>query len=216
MVIAVPIALWGYILFISNRGRSGWVRYGILLAVAFLNTFLHRIGVGANHQTWLFLKRRAADAHGVAGNLHRAFRAGKDQTLALLSSINEVHAEGEVEPFSIVEQAKHDVESVAPVFPEAQSSGRHSAGRTICAGNEVGSAEQVNEEIARHSAAVGLPLPPLKEVLGIEWNRGGGPEETRPIAGFGRCIQGNCVVPRSHRRIAVPTRIHHVELPDRA
>src|SRR5215831_548149 len=76
-------------------------------------------------------------------------------------------------------------------------------------------AEQVHEEIAGDSRAVGLPLAPLEEMLGIEGDLRSVPEEAVPVAGLRRSIEGNRIAPRTHGGVAVPMRAHHVELPDR-
>ena len=70
------------------------------------------------------------------------------------------------------------------------------------AGDEVSAAEEVNEEVACDSAAVGLPFAPLEEVLGVPWNFGGGAEETWPVAGFGAGVERDGVVPGADGGVA--------------
>ena len=152
----------------------------------------------------------------VAGDLHGAFGAGEEEAFAFFAAVDEVDAEAEVEAFGIVEECQQDVGGVAAVFPEAQAAGGHGAGGAVGTGDEVGAAEEMDEEIAGHAAAVGLPFAPLEEVLGVPWDFGGGAEEARPVAGFGAGVGRNGVVPGADGGVAVPAGGDHVELADGA
>src|SRR5580693_5108911 len=70
------------------------------------------------------------------------------------------------------------------------------------------------EEVSSHAAAVGFPFAPLEEVLRVEGNFRRSSKKGRPVAGYGRSIQRNGIVPSAHRRIAIPMRGDHVELAD--
>ena len=122
----------------------------------------------------------------------------------------------EVEALGIVEQSQHHVGNVAAVFPVAQPAGGHAARGAVGAGDEMRAAEEVDEQVAGHAAAIGLPLAPLEEVLGVQGNLGRRAQEPRPVAGLRGRIEGNRVVPRAHRRVAVPVGLNHVELADGA
>src|ERR1700686_3833751 len=198
VIIAVAVALRSHIFVVFRRWRSGWVRQRILLPVAFQRAFLHGFREGINRVSWFLSKRRTAYADRVPGNFHGAFRAGKDQPLALLASIHEIDAQAKVEAFAIVKEAEHDVGSVSPVFPETQPSRCHCSRGTVCPRNEVGAAEQVHEKVSSHAASVGFPLAPLEKVFGVKGNAGSSSQEARPIAGFRRSIWRNGIVPRAH------------------
>ena len=121
----------------------------------------------------------------LAGYLHGAFGAGEEEPFALLAAVDEVDAQTEVEALRIVEEREQDVGDVAAVLPEAEAAGSHGAGWAHGAGDEVSSAEEMDEEIAGDAAAVVLPFAPLEKVLGIPGNLGSGAEEARPVAGLG-------------------------------
>src|SRR5581483_3281952 len=137
----------------------------VLHVIRVAQLLLHGLAVGADHEARFLLARSAADAHEVASDLHGAFRAGEDQAFALISAIDEVHAECEVKSLRIVEQPEHHVVGIAAIFPEAKTSGCHGASRSGAAGDEVRAAEEVNEEITGDSGAVSFPLAPLKEMF---------------------------------------------------
>ena len=52
-------------------------------------------------------------------------------------------------------------------------------------GDEMSSAEEMDEQVAGHAAAVGFPLAPLEKVFGIERNFRGSAQKARPVTGFG-------------------------------
>ncbi len=83
-------------------------------------------------------------------------------------------------------------------------------------GDEVGSAKQVDEKVAGHTTAVGFPLAPLEEMLGIEGNFGRRAQKSWPVTCLGRSIQRHRVVPGPNRRVAIPPRSHHIQLADGA
>jgi hypothetical protein len=143
-------------------------------------------------------------------------RTGEDQAFAFLSAIHEVHAQTEVESLAIIEESQHHIGGIAAIFPETQAARGHGTSGTVRPRNEVSSAEQVNEEVSRDAGSVSFPLAPLKEVLGIERNLGRCAQESRPVAGLGRGIERNGIVPRANGGITVPVRGHHIELTDRA
>ena len=68
---------------------------------------------------------------------------------------------------------------VAAVLPETQTAGSHGVRGTVGVGDEVRSAEEMNEKVARNARAIGLPLAPLEKVFRVEWNFGSGAEEPR-------------------------------------
>ncbi len=70
-----------------------------------------------------------------------------------------------MKPSGIVEEREQDVVGVAAVFPEAQAAGGHGARGAVAAGDEVGAAEEMDEEIAGDAGAVVVPLAPLEEAL---------------------------------------------------
>ena len=78
----------------------------------------------------------------------------------------------------------------------------------------MGAAEEVDEEVAGDSAAVGLPFAPLEEVLGVPGNFGGGAEEAWPVAGLGAGVERDGVVPGADGGVAVPAGGDHVEFAD--
>jgi len=214
MVIAVAVALRRHVFLVSSfRGTRG-VRGRILLPVAFKNLLLHRFRESTDRVARRLFEWRAAEADRVAGDLHCAFRAREDQSLALLASVHEVDAETKVKAFPIVKESQHHVGSVASIFPEAQSAGCHGSRGAICARDEVGSAEQVHEEVPSHAASIGFPFTPLEKVFCVKGNPGRRSQKSWPIAGFGRGIQRNRIVPGAHCRIAIPMRGYHVELTD--
>ena len=216
MIVAVAVSCRRYVFLISQLRRSHGVRARIFLPVLLDEFALHRLGEGSDHQAWLLLERHAAYDDAVAGYLHRAFRAGEDQPFVFLAPIHEVHAQAQIEALRIIKETQHHVGHVAAVFPEAYSSGCHGARGPMRAGDEVSSAKEVDEKIARHAASVGLPLAPLEKVLGVEGNLGRCAQKARPVTGFGRGIQRHGVVPGADGRVAIPARGHHIQLADGA
>ena len=194
VVVAVTVAFGRGELLDSQVGwAGGWWIEGEFFAVLLEVEPLHFGGEGADGVARFFFEWRAIDGDGVAGDLHGAFGAGEEEAFALFAAVDEVDAEAEVEAFGIVEECKQNIGGVAAVFPEAQAAGGHGASGPVRAGDEVGAAEEVDEEVAGYSAAVGLPFAPLEEVLGVPWNFGGGAEEAWPVAGFGaRRLEGWC------------------------
>ena len=216
MVIAVTVSGRGYIFLVSQLRRSHGMGAGIFLVVFLDDARLHRIGEGSDHEARLLLQRHAAYDDAVAGYLHCAFGAGENQAFVLFASIDEVHAQTQVETLWIIKETHHYVGHVAAVFPEAQASGCHGSRGPMRAGDEVSSAEEVNEEIACHAAAVGLPLAPLEKVLTVKGNLGSGAEKAWPITGFGRGIGRYGVIPGPDGRVAIPVRGHHIQFSDGA
>ena len=215
MVVAVAVALGRDELLNSEVGwAGGWWVQGEFLAVLLEVEPLHFGGEGADGVAGFFLERCAVDGDGVAGDLHGALGAGEEEALALFAAVDEVDAEAEVETFRIVEECEQDVRGVAAVFPEAQAAGGHGLSWAGGAGNEVGAAEEMDEEVAGDSAAVGFPFAPLKEMLGVPWDFGGGAEEARPVAGFGTGVEGDGVVPGADGGVAIPVGGDHVEFAD--
>src|SRR5665213_163995 len=163
----------------------------IFAVVVFEQLLLHRLSVSSDDVTGSFLARHAVDRDGFAVDLHVSFRAGKYKALALLASVDKVHAQAQVESFAIVEQAEHHVRHVAAILPKTKSSCCHAARWTVRAGNEMRSAEQVHEQVAGNSAAVGFPFAPLEEVFRIEGDLGGRAQEPRPVTSFWRSVERN-------------------------
>ena len=117
----------------------------------------------------------------------------KEETLALLTTVDEVDAQREVEAFRVVEECQQNVGGVPAVFPEAEASGGHGASWAVGAGNVVGSTEQMDEQIARDSAAVVMPFAPLEEALGVPGDFRRGTEKPGPVTGLGASVQrGQC------------------------
>ena len=215
MVVAVAVALGCDELLDSEvRWAGGWRVEGEFLAVLLEVLPLHFGGEGADGVAGLFFEGRAADGDRVAGDLHGAFGAGEEEAFAFFTAVDEVDAEAEVEAFGIVEEGEKDVGGVAAVFPEAQAACGHGVCGAGGSGDEVGAAEEMDEEIAGDSAAVGLPFAPLEEVFGVPWNFWGGAEEAWPVAGFGAGIERDGVVPGTDGGVAVPVGGDHVEFAD--
>ncbi len=215
VVVAVAVAFGRDELLDSEiRWAGGWWVEGEFFAVLLEVESLHFGGEGADGVAGLFFEWSAVDCDGVACDFHGAFGAGEEEAFALFAAVDEVDAEAEIEAFGIVEECQQDIGGVAAVFPEAQAAGGHGVGGAGRAGDEVSAAEEVNEEVACDSAAVGLPFAPLEEVLGVPWNFGGGAEETRPVAGFGAGVERDGVVPGADGGVAVPVGGDHVEFAD--
>ena len=152
------------------RRRPAGVLDGIFFAVLFDVLPLHGVGEGGNGVAGLGCKRSAGDGDGVAGNLHEPFRACEKEALAFLAAVDKVDAKAEIEALRIVEEREQNVIYVAAVLPEAQTARGHGARGAICAGDEVGAAEEVHEEVASDAGTVVLPFAPLEETLAREWD----------------------------------------------
>ncbi len=85
-------------------------------------------------------------------------------------------------PSRIIEEPQHHVRNIAPILPETQPARRHAPRRPMRSGDEVRPAEQMHKQIARHAAAIRLPLAPLEKVFRIERNLRRSPQKPRPVA----------------------------------
>src|SRR5215472_17047087 len=151
---AVGIATRRGVLFDRVVRFPGRLHGRILLAVQLDRALLHLVRKRADAVAWFLLAWGTCHGDGLAGDLHRALGPGKEEAFALVASIDEVDAQREVEALGVVEQRKQNIGDVAAILPEAQTSGGHRAGRAFGAGDEVGSAEEMDEEIAGDSAAI--------------------------------------------------------------
>src|SRR5580698_347181 len=198
MIVTVPVSIRSYIFFISRYWRSGWMRQRIFSPVVLKYLLLHGLGECIDGVAGLLGKRGPVHAHRVSVDLHRAFRSRENQRFAFFAAVDEIDAQAEIEAFPIVEEPEHHVGSVTPIFPETQSSRCHTSRGAVGSGDEMSSAEQVNEQVARYSGTVSFPFPPLKEVLGIERNLWRRAQKTRPVTSLGRGVERNRVVPGAH------------------
>src|SRR5260370_20107116 len=153
------------------------------MAVLVEGALLHVVGEGVNGVAGLSFAGGAADGDRTVGVLHGAFGDGEGKALALFAAVDEVDAEAEVEALGVVEETEQDVGDVAAIVPEADGCGGHGAGGADGSGDEVGAAEEMDEEVAGDAGAVVLPLAPLEEALGVEGDFGGGAQEAGPAAG---------------------------------
>ena len=195
VIVAVAVSLGRYIFLISQLRRSRGMRAWIFLPV-------------------LLRMRFCIASVKVPIMKPGSFSSGVRLTMTVLPAISIVPSEPvkispslssppstkftrrlRLKPSRIVEEAQHHVGHIPAVFPEAQPSGGHRACGPMRAGDEVGSAKEMDEKIAGYPASISLPLAPLEKVLGVKGNLGRGAQKSRPVTGFGRGIQRHSVVP---------------------
>ena len=103
--------------------------------------------------------------HPCPADLHRAFIAREDKTLALLAAIHKVDPKAQVEPLFVVKEPQHHVLRVASVVPIPQRPYCHALRRPMRSGHKVRPAEEMHKQVPRDTAPVGLPLAPLEETV---------------------------------------------------
>ncbi len=141
------------------------MRCRVLLTVACQQLLLHRLCKSSNRVTRFLLTRRAAHADVVSGDLHGALGACEDESFALIASIHEIDPQVQIEALAIVEESEQHVIGVTAIFPEPQSSRGHRTSGAVATGDEMRSAEEMDEKISGDTASVGLPLSPLEKVF---------------------------------------------------
>src|ERR1039458_908083 len=178
------------------------------------NDLLHGCRKGFNGVAGSFFSGNTRHADGITGDFHGALGAGEEEALALFAAVNEVDTEAESESLLVIEEAEDGVGCVTAVLPVAEAACCHGAYRAVGSGDEVRPAEKMDEEVAGDAAAIGLPLTPLEEMLGVEGNLGRSAKKARPIAGLFRGVGRDGVIPCAHGRVAIPAGGDHVELTD--
>ena len=121
---------------------------------------MHSFGEGVEGVAGLFLAGAAADGELVPANLHRAFGTGEHEAFAFIASIYEIHTQRQVEALGIIKQTQEHIIGITAVLPEAEAAGCHAAGGTVASRDEVGSTEEVDEEISGDSGAIGFAQLP--------------------------------------------------------
>src|SRR5262249_37296631 len=137
VVVLIAISLWRNELLITSRYRSFRMLPRILLRVLRLDLRLHGLGKGVNGEPRLLLARHTIHRHPGPADLHRAFIAGEDEALALFAAVHEVHVKAQVESFAVIEESKHHIVGIAPVFPISDRARAHAADRPVRAGNKM-------------------------------------------------------------------------------
>src|SRR5580698_7262327 len=100
------------------------------------NSLLHGFREGVNGQTRLLFSRNPAHSYTISADFHRSLRAGEDQSLALFAAIHKIDSEAQIESFTIIEQAQHDVWCVATIIPETNRTGGHALRGPVGTGDE--------------------------------------------------------------------------------
>src|SRR5215472_11748282 len=100
MVVAVSVSLGRVIPLECDRRRALFTRARVLLVIRLQRTLLHRLGKRVDRVSGFLLPRLTADAERVPPNLHRPFRADEHEGFTLVASIDEVHAQSEIESFT--------------------------------------------------------------------------------------------------------------------
>src|ERR1700712_3216297 len=152
----------------------------------------------------------------VVADLQRSFGAGEEEALGIFATGYLVYTQAEIEALRVVKQGQHHVGNIASVFPVAQATGSHGPCGSVRPGDEVRSAEQMNEEITSHAGAVVRPLAPLEEALGVPGKLRGRTEKAWPVAGLKAGVRWDGVTPGSHSGAAIPARGNQVQFSDRS
>ena len=185
---------------------------GILLVVFFQKLLPYFLGKRIDLVARLAFSRLLGDGDAVV-DFHNSLGTDEAESGSFARAIHKIDAQRQIEA-RVVVQPQQDVGHVAPVFPETQAAGGIDAGGANGAGDEMHAAEQVNEQVAGDAGAVIAIVTPAEQAHRLEGHFGGAPQEAIPIHGLLGGVRRNGILPGAESGIAVPPRLHHIQLPD--
>ena len=218
----VAVAALGAVALLPLRphGVHGGRLRRILPTVLVEKLLLQLPGEGANRVSRLFLPGLSLYGHPAIDCQH-AFAADKPEAACLARAVDKVDSQSEVErrhpaPRRVVVQPDHHVRHIAPVLPVTQCPGGVDAAGARRARDKVHPAEQMDEQVARHACAVVLVVPPAEQADGVKRPLRRRAQKPIPVDVGRGGIRRNRVLPGPDGRVAIPPRLHQIQLADRA